>query len=288
MAEFTNQGAALGRQGSGQLPEKKNVWDGVGKFFQKMLKIEVEENSSFTETLTNKVVDKVAVLMSPLSPGRTQKEFDMAYITPRLLAIGRPWSKPSSKAKNRNNSDRLGEYLIHQHSGRFLLWNLSGQKLDPEDSRKLTDQVLDPEWNSPGDKTNIPCVDNVLKICYSIQAWYDVDKDAAIAGVFCSNGVTRTGMLIACYLRYSNRVDTSMEGFEAFCNKRMKENQAPDFDSLPSSLVNFFHNFDVAMELLYFPNPKPISLRGIAIHGVPVEDLPVMDVWNCKTRVLFN
>jgi len=242
--------------------ENASLIGGVGKIFQKILEIttdEVEEEKG--------------------------AEFDMAYITPRLIALGRPWDQPSSHANNANNAEKLGEYLIEEHAGRFLLWNLSGEKLDPVDSRKLTDQVLDPEWNYPENKTNIPCIDKILKICYSIQAWFDVDEDYAVAGIFCANGIVRTGILIACYLRFSEEVESTIKGFEMFCVKRMKKGQAPDISKLPPYLFNFFGNFDATLQSLTYPNEVPLCLRGVAIAGVPVQTLPEMDVWNLKNKI---
>lgn len=51
------------------------------------------------------------------------------------------------------------------------------------------------------------------------QAWLDLSEENA-AFVFCSNGKTRTGIVLACLLRFCGRVDSSLEGFKDFCLKR--------------------------------------------------------------------
>lgn len=240
-----------------------------GKAFQKMVNINADDR-------LKEIVSEKGLFIAACPV------FDMAYITPRLVALGRPSIKPSSREENRNNAQQLGEYFLHQHSGRFLLWNLSGQKLEPEESRKLSNQIINPAWETSG-ATHIPNVDDVLRICYAIQAWYEIDEGTAVAGIFCSRGLTRTSLLIACYLRYSNRVKTSMEGFELFYKKRINQDIC-QINSLLSSMITFFLNFDVAVDLLHFPNTKPLCLVGIATVGIPSKDLPVLEVWNRNNK----
>ena len=58
------------------------------------------------------------------------------------------------------------------------------------------------------------------------QAWLDLDPSHA-AFVFCSNGKTRTGIVIACLLRYFGRVDRALDGFSNFLLKRCQVRSVP-------------------------------------------------------------
>lgn len=48
-------------------------------------------------------------------------------------------------------------------------------------------------------------------------------------------------------------------------------------------MVNFFSHFDEAYDLGEFPNRHPLRLLSVRIDGVPVEDLPCIDVWNADS-----
>ncbi|CAM9203350.1 unnamed protein product, partial [Ascophyllum nodosum] len=55
---------------------------------------------------------------------------DITYITHRLLAIGCPVNGPSDRKTNRNNIDDLASWLINDHKGHFLIWNVSDYRAD--------------------------------------------------------------------------------------------------------------------------------------------------------------
>jgi hypothetical protein len=58
-----------------------------------------------------------------------------------------------------------------------------------------------------------------------------------------------------------------------------------DFTVHPPSLKQFFRNFDDCCELQGFPNPDTLVLKSIAISGVPVDDIPCIDIWSTKSQV---
>jgi hypothetical protein len=109
-----------------------------------------------------------------------------------------------------------------------------------------------------------------------------------VACIYCSNGKTRTGVTIACYLRFCNSVPCSLSGFEIFCERRgimstsSSSRTQADKDVLshiPPSLRQFFRNFDEVVKMRQFPHPEPLLLRSIQLQGVPVDELPCVDIW---------
>ena len=118
-----------------------------------------------------------------------------------------------------------------------------------------------------------------------------------VACIYCSNGKTRTGVIVACYLRFCNEVPTSLKGFEIFCERRgimssssttnntEESNNNQDISShIPPSLRQFFINFDLLIHNKQYPYPyspqeQQLVLSSIQLYGVPVDDMPCIDIW---------
>ncbi len=101
---------------------------------------------------------------------------------------------------------------------------------------------------------------------------------------------------------------TSLDGFRLFCAKcndsgaeskaspassrsreqgQRKEEQ--DVASLiPPSLLQLFRNFDDLVDLRAWPNPQPLRLRAVTMQNVPVDDLPVVEIWSGAKGQIYN
>lgn len=147
------------------------------------------------------------------------------------------------------------------------------------------------------------------------QAWLAVDPDH-VAFVYCDNGRTRTAIVMACVLRYLEKVrgrawmrtwhpstgphlspshgtylsvclvqvGSASQGFQLFCRKRCQQELSPPqvASQVPPSLHQFFRNFDTVVEACKLPNPEALVLERVRLQGVPVDDLPVIDVLDCQ------
>lgn len=125
---------------------------------------------------------------------------------PCQLAVGCPVDGPSDRDANRNNVDDLSNWLVNDHRGHFLVWNVSDHRSDsgggsgggrgggtnsggpagPKVSRKLHQrllgQVLDVPWCSPNRRCYVPSIRHLLRICYSIK----------VSGGWTGSGVARS------------------------------------------------------------------------------------------------
>ena len=92
---------------------------------------------------------------------------------------------------------------------------------------------------------------------------------------------------MACFLKYASLSDSSFDGFNLFCSRRCSNlsSRKSIGTSIPPSLKQFFRNFDDCCELQGFPNPEPLILKSIAISGVPVDDIPCIDIWSSSSQV---
>lgn len=100
-------------------------------------------------------------------------------------------------------------FLNDAYAGRYLIWNLSDES-SHRVNIGLQGQICDFHWAAPG-KSQTPTLQALFRVCYSIHAWLSLSPEHA-AFVFCSNGKTRTGIVLACLLRYCLRVETPLEG----------------------------------------------------------------------------
>jgi len=173
-----------------------------------------------------------------------------------------------------------------------LILNLSDSPLCPSTLAILSHQVLEVGWVSPGSKSQTPSIPHVFDICYQLSSFLSLSP-SNLALVTCANGKTRSGIILACYLKYLRYVDSSFDGFQTFCQLRC-ETLSPRLQSkdsiaasIPPSLRQFFRNFDDCVELGGFPNPEPLLLKAVTVTGVPVDDMPVLDIFSAK-RLLYT
>ena len=109
-------------------------------------------------------------------------------------------------------------------------------------------------------------------------------KSSTVACIYCGNGKTRTGVIVACYLRFCNEVQDALSGFDIFCHRRgiksSSSNSLDDISShIPPSLRQFFSNFDELVARKHYPYPEPLMLHSIHLQGVPVDDMPCVDIF---------
>jgi hypothetical protein len=174
----------------------------------------------------------------------------------------------------------LTHVCVHVH---VCVCVCSGKPLSVSVVRKLHCQVLDFPWTTPGHFTQAPSLECVFRQCYSVRAWLDL-KPGSVAVVHCGNGKSRTGILIACYLRYTHAFPRVADGFEFFCTTRLHASTTP---VLSPSYQILFENVDRATEHGGRPNPYPLHLKCLAISGLPVDDMPCVEVWDMHGLV-FN
>jgi hypothetical protein len=133
----------------------------------------------------------------PRSQEEAWEAVDVTCIwTDRVYAMGPP--TPESVA-----------LLNDRFPNRYMVWNLSNEashRIAPA----LQGQLCDFHWSAPGKSQN-PALHSLFGLCYAIHAWLSLAPTHA-AFVFCGNGKTRTGIVVACLLRYCAQVPTALEG----------------------------------------------------------------------------
>jgi Subunit CCDC53 of WASH complex/Formin Homology 2 Domain len=190
----------------------------------------------------------------------------------------------------RNSPGDLVTYLDNRHGKHHYL--AFSFKNDPPDDRTLLlfrRQIVQLGWSSPClDRSSVPCIPQMIEACYAIHAYLRLDP-ANVALIYCSNGKSRTGVVIACYLKFSGMVDKAADGFSYFLSKFGRyESSDSILGNFPPSLRRFFHQFDEVLSKGCFLNRKPLFLKAVALQGLPVEDEPCVDIWDSKQRHVFS
>lgn len=105
-----------------------------------------------------------------------------------------------------------------------VVWNISDKEFLVRKSHLINEQILDIPWKTPGQFTHAPTLESILLLCYSVKSWLDInhhpDLLPHVAVIHCSNGKTRTGILMACLLKYSGSFLSSTAAFQFFCQAR--------------------------------------------------------------------
>ena len=126
-------------------------------------------------------------------------------------------SSASSVVNDENIISRYFNFIIKLCITLFCI--CSGKSLTPDGTAKLRNQIIDAPWVTPGQFTQAPSLDCIFSQCYSIKSWLDLRSDH-VAIVHCSNGRSRSGILIACLLKYIGAFDHASQAFDFFCSAR--------------------------------------------------------------------
>ena len=98
----------------------------------------------------------------------------------------------------------------------------SGKPFSAVTKAKLRNQFIDAPWVTPGNFTQAPSLESIFSQCDSIKSWLDLGSDH-VAVVHCSNGRSRTGILLACLLKHLGAFEHASSAFDYFCGARYND-----------------------------------------------------------------
>ncbi len=214
----------------------------------------------------------------------------------------------------------ISTFLTRNHPDHYLVFNISSTEPSDRTKLLLNYQIVNIPWNCPGIQqqqqhyyrnennptdsafhlhdpsakndeikispdcptaASIPTLKCLLDICYAINAYTKLHpKNTAV--IYCSNGKTRTGIAIAAFLKYSRQTLSSIQGFRIFCARSCPDLvDMEQIDNLiPPSLKTLFRNFDSLIECGGTIQKNKLTLRAITLQGIPVDDMPRIDLWD--------
>ena len=232
-----------------------------------------------------------------------------------------------------NSPGTMVTYLDNVHGkDRYLAISLAKEKPDDRTlllfRRQIVTMGTGSDWNPCCvERSETPSIPHILKVCYAVHSFLQLDSKNVVL-TYCDNGKTRTAIAAACYLKFTNMVPRTEDGFRYFLLQLRRHKQlrterekkrtqimgpilsaAYDaFDNvddavneermnaivnniinqIPPSLRLFFRQFDKVLSLGGFLNHRPLLLRAIAIQGIPLEDQPCLDIWDSSRRHVYS
>jgi len=208
-------------------------------------------------------------LMSPTSIAFSllgEDTLDLTRITDRVFAGGMIWKQRTAIPSHRNNIDDLAGFLNTHFNRQYMIWNLAGHGAGTSllyDYTVFRHQVLTFDL-----RPNTISLKMLFDIARSLATWIRLSSKN-VAYVHCQNGKLRTGIALACYMRYVGLTTSASEAFQYFLQRRSANDKA----WVTVTLERYLHYFDKTMELQgTMPNPYPLRLHQIIINTVPNFD----------------
>ena len=169
---------------------------------------------------------------------RIQNEYfdlDMAYITPRILAMGYPSTGCESLYRN---SLKDAMFFLNRYHREYKVYNLC-----LENGRIYHKEVFQ------GKKVGLfpfmdhqPCpIKLMLEMCTDVCLYLIRNKDG-VAVIHCKAGKGRTGMMIICYLIFSGLCEDSNSAIKHYANMRCINHKGV---TIPSQIryIQYFETF---------------------------------------------
>ena len=120
-------------------------------------------------------------------------DLDLAYITPRIIAMGYP--STGVEAIYRNNMKDVQKFLNTKYPGHHRVYNLCCE-------RKYNDKSFESVSREfIFDDHNAPTFGLMKAFCLDLDSWFKEDENN-IAAVHCKAGKGRTGVMISAYLLF--------------------------------------------------------------------------------------
>lgn len=109
---------------------------------------------------------------------------------------------------------------------------------------------------------------NLFDICRSLLGWLMLD-DEHVAVVQCKNGLGRSSLAIACFLRFCEKFDSTYESFDFFLRRRSPETSAW-VTVTTRRYLRYFNDIIILQGRV--PNAQPLTLHQVIMNTVPNFD----------------
>ncbi|KAL0216987.1 hypothetical protein RCL1_007470 [Eukaryota sp. TZLM3-RCL] len=175
---------------------------------------------------------------------------DLSYITPNIIAMGLP--AEGFTAAYRNDANEVARMLELTHPNRYMIFNLAAENTYNYEAFK--DSVL--EFGFPDHHP--PTLSLLFSVVSSMDRWLLSDP-LNVAVVHCKAGKGRTGVVVSCYLLWSNKVNDPYDALQCFAGARSTEGVGVQN---PSQIryVDYFHS---CLYNLTFPVDVVLRLQSI-------------------------
>jgi phosphatidylinositol-3,4,5-trisphosphate 3-phosphatase and dual-specificity protein phosphatase PTEN len=186
-------------------------------------------------------------------------DLDLAYITPKIIAMGFP--SVGREGLYRNPMPEVQRFFEKHHAGRYRIYNLCSERAyDPTD-------FLGRVARYPFDDHN-PCpLHLIAAFCDDVDSWLTTHPDNVVA-VHCKAGKGRTGLMIAAYLVHCGFKAAAEQALKWFGVQRTSNAKGV---TIPSQM-RFVHYYEAILRQ-GFPVTYTYRVQHIRIRGVPAVEM---------------
>jgi hypothetical protein len=160
-------------------------------------------------------------------------DLDLSYITDRIIAMGFP--SQSVEGLYRNSMAIIKKFFDTRHPAHYKVYNLCSERR--YDAAYFEGRVA----LYPFDDHNPCAFDMIEPFCRDVHSWLS-EHPQHIAAIHCKAGKGRTGLLIACYLLYTNLFPNALSALKFYAARRTKNRKGV---TIPSQIryVSYFERF---------------------------------------------
>jgi phosphatidylinositol-3,4,5-trisphosphate 3-phosphatase and dual-specificity protein phosphatase PTEN len=183
-------------------------------------------------------------------------DLDLAYITPRLIAMGYPAT--GVEAVYRNHMKDVQRFFNEKYSGHYKIYNLCCE-------RKYSEQWFE-NWSREFifDDHNAPMFYLIRAFCNDLDNWFIQDKNN-VASIHCKAGKGRTGVMIWSYLLYSGKFTKAKDALDFYAYARTNNNKGV---TIPSQ-IRYVNYFGKSLEKDFEYKRVAIKLNKIRMFTIP-------------------
>ena len=185
-------------------------------------------------------------------------DFDLTYITERIIAMGMPSSH--LEGLYRNPMEEVQRFLNTRHTAHYKVYNLCEERSYPKNS--FFKQEIFPFKDHEAPPLNL-----MKSFCEDAKKFLDEDKKNIVA-VHCKAGKGRTGTMICCLLLYMNTFETAAECLQYYGMMRAENGKGV---TIPSQIryVNYFE------KIIKEKMPHPVVFIKKIITKIRMFTLPM-------------
>ncbi|XP_028009926.2 tensin-3 [Eptesicus fuscus] len=188
------------------------------------------------------------------------RELDLTYVTERIIAVSFPAG--CSEESYLHSLQEVTRMLRSKHGDNYLVLNLSEKRYD---LARLNRKVLDVGWP----ELHAPPLDKVCAICKAQESWLHSHPQHVVV-IHCRGGKGRIGVVIACYMHFTNVSASADQALDRFAMKKYYDDKVSAL--MQPSQKRYVQFLSGLLSGTVKMNASPLFLHFVILHGTPNFD----------------
>lgn len=198
---------------------------------------------------------------------KQRKKFDLTILSRHMIVTGKLSTAPTDLPNHVNNVDAFASLLKQNNRmANFMIFNFGTTEECQYNPRHFNNQVC----NFCTSKYLMPSVDDLVAASKAMGGWLSLNDNNVVV-VNCRNGLARSGLVIACFLKFWGLFEATYDAFEYFVDRRSKD--VSDREWINGTLKRYLRYFNDTITLQgMYPRQTLMSLHQVMVNSVPNFD----------------